>query len=348
LPFGTVAGRVSRRRRTDGRRRYVLGGALVAAAALAAAILADVLWTVFFAVTVGYLLSPLRGRLVDRGLSRWWASAVATGAAFVASVAAAAPLAVVLFVRLESLLGALSEIPREVTLELFGFPYTLTLERGLELLQQLATSLAATVLTVAPVLLIKFTLFALLVFSILFNEERVREAVVAVTPRGYRNVLRRLDRRTRETLFAIYVLQAATAAGTFLIAVPVFFLLGYDVPVTLATVAAVLQFVPIVGPSLLLVGLAAFHVALSQVAKAVVVLVVGGALIAWLPDVLIRPRLADATAHLPGGLYFTGFVGGLLTLGPVGVIAGPLAVALVLELGAILSSELNDIPVEEA
>lgn len=326
----------------------MLGGALVAATLVAAAILADVIWTVFFAVTVAYLLSPLRGRLVDRGLSRWWASAAATAAAFLASVAAAAPLAVVLFVRLEFLLRALAEIPREVTLELFGFPYTLTFERGLELLQQLATSLAATALTVAPVLLIKFTLFALLVFSILFNEERVREAVVAVTPRGYRSVLRRLDRRTRETLFAIYVLQAATAAGTFLIAVPVFYLLGYELPVTLATVAAVLQFVPIVGPSVLLVGLAGFHVALSQVTQAVVVLVVGGALIAWLPDVLIRPRLADATAHLPGGLYFTGFVGGLLTLGPVGVIAGPLAVALVLELGAILSSELNDIPVEEA
>jgi predicted PurR-regulated permease PerM len=326
----------------------VLGGALVVAAVLAAAILADVIWTVFFAVTVAYLLLPLRRWLVGRGLAPWWASAVATGTAFLASVAAAAPLAIVLFVRLESLLGALSEIPREVTVELFGFAYTVTFEGALAVVQQFATSLATTALTVAPVLLIKFTLFALLVFSILFNEERVREAIVAVTPRGYRNVLRRLDRRTRETLFAIYVLQAATAAGTFLIAVPVFYLLGYEVPVTLATVAGVLQFIPIVGPSFLLVGLAAFHVAISETAKAVVVLAVGGALIAWLPDVLIRPRLADATAHLPGGLYFTGFVGGLLTLGPVGVIAGPLVVALVLELGGILSSELNDIPIEEA
>jgi predicted PurR-regulated permease PerM len=95
------------------------------------------------------------------------------------------------------------------------------------------------------------------------------------------------------------------------------------------------------------VSLTGYHVALGQLPQAVAIFVLGGVLIAWLPDVLIRPRLASETAHLPGGLYFVGFVGGLLTLGPVGVIAGPLVVALVLELAGLVSTELNDIPVEE-
>jgi predicted PurR-regulated permease PerM len=69
--------------------------------------------------------------------------------------------------------------------------------------------------------------------------------------------------------------------------------------------------------------------------------------VAWLPDVLIRPRLARETADLPGSLYFVGFVGGLLTLGPVGIIAGPLAVALVVEMADHLSEELNDVRVSE-
>jgi predicted PurR-regulated permease PerM len=181
----------------------------------------------------------------------------------------------------------------------------------------------------------------------LYNEERARTAIIAVVPREYRDVVRSLNRRTRETLFAIYVLQAATALGTFLIALPVFYVLGYGFPFTLATVAAVLQFIPILGPSLVVVSLTGYHVALGQLPQAVAIFVLGGVLIAWLPDVLIRPRLASETAHLPGGLYFVGFVGGLLTLGPVGVIAGPLVVALVLELAGLVSTELNDIPVEE-
>jgi predicted PurR-regulated permease PerM len=329
------------------RRLYVVGGAFVFVVLLAAVILADVLGTVFFTITVAYLLSPVRRRLVDRGLSEWWASAVATIGAFLGTVLVTAPLVVVLLIRLEALLGLLGGLPRTITVELLGVPYTLTFEQGLEFIQGLATSLARAAATAIPVLLIKATLFALLLFSLLFNEERLRLATIAIVPRRYRDVVHRLNTRTRETLFAIYVLQAATALGTFLIALPTFYLLGYDAPFALATVSAVLQFIPIVGPSLVIASLAAYHVVLQQLGRAVAVFVVGGILIAWLPDVLVRPRLASETAHLPGGLYFVGFVGGLLTIGPVGVIAGPLVVALVVELSSILSSELNDIPVEE-
>ena len=75
--------------------------------------------------------------------------------------------------------------------------------------------------------------------------------------------------------------------------------------------------------------------------------VLGGLLVAWLPDLVIRPRLARETADLPGSLYFVGFVAGLLTLGPIGVIAGPLAVALVVEIGGLLTDEFNRIPVAD-
>jgi predicted PurR-regulated permease PerM len=329
------------------RRRYVLGGALVVVSLLAAAILASVLGTVFFAITVGYLLSPVRRRLLDRGLSRWWASAITTVGAFGATVLATLPIVVVVFLRLETAIAALGNVPRTITIEQFGFTYTVTFEEAVEFVQALATSLASAAATEVPVLLIKLTLFGLLVFSLLYNEERARIAIIAVVPRTYRDVVRALNRRTRETLFAIYVLQAATAVGTFIIALPIFILLGYGFPFTLATLAAVLQFIPILGPSLVVFSLSLYHVAVGQLPQAVAIFVIGGVLIAWLPDVLIRPRLASETAHLPGGLYFVGFVGGLLTLGPVGVIAGPLVVALVLELAGLVSTELNDIPIEE-
>jgi predicted PurR-regulated permease PerM len=234
-----------------------------------------------------------------------------------------------------------------VTVELLGLVHTVTLEEALVFVQSVASTLAQQAATAVPVLAIKLTLFALLVFSLLYNEERLRVATISVVPYAYRDVVVALHRRTRETLFAIYVLQAATAVGTFLIALPVFYVLGYAFPFALATVAAVLQFVPIVGPSILVAGLAAFHLAVSELPQAVAVALLGGVLVAWLPDILIRPRLASETAHLPGGLYFTGFVGGLLTLGPVGVIAGPLAVALVVEVASLLSSELNDVPVRD-
>ncbi|WP_251328990.1 hypothetical protein [Haloplanus pelagicus] len=52
-------------------RRYVLGAVFVLAAVGTAVLVADVLATVFFAVTVAYLLVPLHEGLTRRGFSTW-------------------------------------------------------------------------------------------------------------------------------------------------------------------------------------------------------------------------------------------------------------------------------------
>jgi predicted PurR-regulated permease PerM len=93
----------------------------------------------------------------------------------------------------------------------------------------------------------------------------------------------------------------------------------------------ILQFVPVAGPILVLAGLAGLELVAGEVVRAALVFGLGGLLVGVLPDVLIRPRLARLTAGIPGSLYFVGFFGGLLSVGALGIIAGPLAVALVAE-----------------
>lgn len=107
-----------------------------------------------------------------------------------------------------------------------------------------------------------------------------------------------------------------------MIAVPLFWALGYRAPFVLGIVAAVLQFVPIVGPSFLILPLAIYQIAVGDLVAAALVGGLGLVFVAWLPDAAVRPRLAHRTADLPGSLYFVGFTGGLFTLGPVGIVAG--------------------------
>jgi predicted PurR-regulated permease PerM len=145
--------------------------------------------------------------------------------------------------------------------------------------------------------------------------------------RPYETPVLALHRRVRDTLYALYVLQAATALGTFLIAYVVFTILGYDAAFTLAFLSGLLQFVPVVGPSLL----AVVEAVAGDLAAAVFVSVVGLVFVGFLSDALIRPRLASLTTGMPASLYFVGFTGGTLTLGIVGVIAGPLVVAVFVE-----------------
>ncbi len=322
-------------------RRYALGGLFVLVGVATAAFLSSVLGTVFFAVTVAYLLWPVRQRLVSRGLSRRLASGGATAGAFVMTLLLFVPLAVVAYLRFDSFVALLGLLPETLELALFGFEYAITLESLTALVISLVERAARRAAASAPVLIVKATLFVFLVYSLLFYGEDAQRSVLALVPTGYRDAAVALNRRARETLFAIYVLQAATALGTFVLALPVFHVLGYESVVMLSSVAALLQFVPILGPSVLLAGLAAYHVAIGELVRAALVFLLGGFVIALLPDVLIRPRLARETADIPGSLYFVGFFGGVLTLGPIGIVAGPLAVGLFVESAALLSTELN-------
>jgi predicted PurR-regulated permease PerM len=320
-------------------RRRALVGLLAGLVVLAGVVLADVLGTVFFAVTVAYLLAPVHRRAVARGLAPRPASALVTlGAALAAAVPLEA-MAYLAYRRREILLDVLASLPDRVLLDLPSGTVVLTLTFLTDRLSVWGQEAVVAAARAAPTVALQATLFAFLVFALLVRQRDAADALLAVVPTGYHDIARALHERTRDTLYAIYVLQAATAVATFLLAYPTFRLLGYEYAATLSVVAALLQFLPVVGPSLLVVGLALVEFAAGAVGDAVLVAVVGLVVVAGLPDVLVRPRLAQETADLPGSLYFVGFVGGLLTVGPVGIIAGPLAVALVAEAIALLAAE---------
>ncbi|WP_162224278.1 AI-2E family transporter [Halorussus salinus] len=322
-------------------RQWVLAGVLAVAGLLAAAVLFDVLGTVFFAITVAYVLVPLHERFVHRGVPPWWASAAATAVAFVSVLLFFASFGFLLYRRRTEMVGFLLDLPESVAVELLGTVYTIDAGVVTEVTREYLGVVALALARLAPVLALKATLFALLVFALLVNRGQARRALLAPIPHAYRDVAAAFHERTRDTLYAIYVLQAATAAATFLVALPVFFLLDYQFYLTLALVAGFLQFLPIVGPSFLVALLAAYRVTADDLVGALLVFVLGGLLIGWLPDAVIRTRLARETADLPGSLYFVGFTGGLLSVGPIGFIAGPLVVALLAEASELLAAEVN-------
>jgi len=323
------------------RRQSVLAGLLLFVVVVAGTVLSAVLATVFLAVTVAYLLGPAASWLVDRGWSRRRASLATTAAAMLVGVAVVAPVVAVFVLRIEALVDLIRSLPPAIAIEAFGVQWTLTLADLGPPLASLARSLARSTLAAVPVLALKLSVFVLLTYALVRHEHEARSAVLGIVPDAYHDVASAFDERVRNTLLAIYVLQAATAVGTFLLALPVFVGFGYASPIALAAFAGLLQFLPIVGPALLLAGLALVHVSAGELAAAVGIVVVGGVVVAILPDVVVRPRLARVTADVPGSLYFVGFVGGLLSLGTVGIVAGPVAVGLVVEAADLLADEFD-------
>lgn len=321
-------------------RKVALGGLLTAVLILAYFVLSAVLQVVVLAITVAYVLYPLRQWLRERGLSRRVSSALATLTAFLVIVAIVLPALFAVYERRTTLIETLSDVPETIPVGFAGFEHEVEIGPLETAVEQSLRELAVTVAVQAPVLVLELALFTLVLYGILYRPRAVQNAMFGFVSPEYHDLILRLHRRIRTTLFSIYVIQAATAGGTFIIALGLFTLLGYTAPIWLAFIAGLLQFVPVVGPSVLILALAIMDVAVLDLPlRAVAVAVLGGVLIAMLPDVTIRPKLASRTGSFSSTLYFVGFVGGILTLGPIGFILGPLVIALVVEVVDILSEE---------
>ncbi|WP_415087512.1 AI-2E family transporter [Natronomonas sp.] len=320
------------------RRRYVLAGLLVAVGLLAVAILWEVVAIVFFAITVAYVLYPLRERLVDRGVPQRAASALVTTGAFVAVMALFAPVAWMLFQRRNAIIELLNNLPDELPIEVAGFVYLVDISSVVDATSAALRQLAFTLAANSIFIVLELVLFTIVLYGLLLRPNAVGRAAFEITPPGYHDIIRALHRRIAGTLYALYVIQAATAVITFPVAFIIFFALGYEDAFVLAVISAIFQFIPILGPGILAVGLAAHDFILGMPQRALGVLVLGPIVIGLLPDLVVRPQLATRRAHLPVSLYFVGFTGGVLTVGAIGVIAGPLVVAVLSEVVKLLSN----------
>ena len=320
-------------------RTVVLTGLLAALVLVATVLLSSVLATVFFAITVAYVLYPLSEWFVDRGLSKRLSAAASTAIAFVAGSLVLVPLVFVVYRRRRDLFAFFQRLPDEIPVTVAEFSYTVDTQSWLVTARDALTSVAVGFASETPILALKAVLFSILVYAMLWRPSAPGEVLYRTVPSAYHDVVERFHRRLRSTLYAIYVLQAATAFGTFLVAWVLFALLGYNGAFALAVAAGILQFVPVVGPSVVILAIAAADVVAGDVVGAVLVTVLGLTLVGFLPDAVIRPRLARYTTGMPASLYFVGFTGGVLSLGLIGFIAGPVVIALLVEATKLLAAE---------
>lgn len=319
-------------------RKLVLGGLLGFLLILSYFVLAAVVQVIVFAITVAYVLFPIREQLHERGFSRRLASGITTFGAFLAVIVVLVPIAFALFQRRGALVEKLEELPETVRIAFAGMEYEVDLIAVFEGAAAIAQGIAVETAISAPGLALALVLFTFVLYGVLFRPRAARDAIYGAVPVAHHDILDRLNTRTRRVLFALYVIQAATAAATFVIALIIFLALGYTAPVWLALGAAVLQFIPMLGPTLLIIALVAADVAFfGEPVRGVLLLVFGLLFISLLPDATIRPKLAKHTGDFSATLYFVGFVGGLLTLGAIGVIVGPLVVALLVETVKIMA-----------
>ena len=202
-----------------------------------------------------------------------------------------------------------------------------------ERLQSMGGALAESTLLVvggAVGAIVQMVLVVFTLFYLFRDGDRIRHAAYDVLPLE-RIQVHDIAIRTRDvigaTIYGVLVISAIQGTlGTF-----IFSVLGLPSPLLWGVVMFFLSMIPMAGAFLVWVP-AAIYLALTGAYIKAVVLVVWGILVIGSIDNFLSPRLVGRRARLHELLIFFAVLGGLQVFGVLGVVLGPVLVAITLAL----------------
>jgi predicted PurR-regulated permease PerM len=200
-------------------------------------------------------------------------------------------------------------------------------------MQTWGTALAASTLMVVGGAVGAVTQVVLVVFTLFYffrDGERIREAAYATVPLQ-RVQWQDIISRTKDVIGAtVYgVLAIAAIQGT--LGTLIFWVLGLPSPLLWGVVMFFLSMIPMAGAFLVWMP-AAIYLALTGSLIQAAILVVWGILVIGGIDNILSPRLVGRRASLHELLIFFAVLGGLQVFGVLGLILGPVVVAMTLAL----------------
>ncbi len=344
---------------TDSDRQFYLRVFWVAAAALLAIGLFEVLRpfveSIVWAALLAFLLKPLNDRLTRKlGGRRGVAALMLTVAGFLFVLAPIGMLAVVFGRQAADLIGRLQALAERYkvsqTSDLLNLPIV---HRVLEWLNDFlpvdTTQLQAAAIDATKALLGLFvvtsgSLFAsalgtlfnmLMTLFLIFFFLRDWDVMVAATSR-----LIPLDPRRKESLAGhIAAVTRGVALGSMVTAAVQgalvgigFLLVGLPSVVVFGVLAAVAALLPVPGTAAVWVPAAIVLFAQGRMGAAVFMLLWGGLVVVGMSDSFIRPAFVSGQAEMSTLPVFLGLMGGIGAFGAVGIVLGPVLVAIALAL----------------
>ena len=232
-------------------------------------------------------------------------------------------------------------MPHFVTwlLERLGQYVDITIDRAsaskfiAERMQTWGTALAASTLIVVGGAVGAVTQTLLVIFTLFYffrDGERIRQAAYQMVPLErvqWQDIISRTKEVIGATVYGVLAIAAIQGTlGTF-----IFWILGLPSPLLWGVVMFFLSMIPMAGAFLVWVP-AAIYLALTGAITQAVVLVFWGVLVIGGIDNVLSPRLVGRRASLHELLIFFAVLGGLQVFGVLGLILGPVVVAMTLAL----------------
>ena len=203
-------------------------------------------------------------------------------------------------------------------------------------LAKLVASLGTTIITLVIALLT--------MYFMLLDGPKLLDPVCELVPLPRSETLKILT-KMQNTVKAVFISVVMVSSIQALIAGIAYWTLGVESPLVWAVVTFVFCTIPLLGAPVIYVPLALKLMAEGNIGKGLVLIGVGFGLISVI-DNFLRPFFIGARSDLHPMSVFFALLGGVLLFGPVGIMAGPMVVTLLLGIIEILraQSRLNDEP----
>jgi predicted PurR-regulated permease PerM len=196
------------------------------------------------------------------------------------------------------------------------------------------------IFTSLPVILFQGFIMFLSVYLFLLKGPAISSQIMSALPGRLTESVKKISGLVVNTMYAIYIVSVEVALLSFIIALPIYYLLGYPAYLPLAIMSGIAMFVPIIGPLVVMIFLVLYNIATGDIPGLLVSLFVIYPLVFWIPGSLIRSRLMGQRTSIHPVLMMIGIIGGISVMGIIGLILGPLFIALLVSSYQILIDQM--------
>jgi predicted PurR-regulated permease PerM len=192
-----------------------------------------------------------------------------------------------------------------------------------------------------PMIIFNALILILSVYLFLLKGPEILRQIGAALPGRLNQSLEKISGLVASTMFAIYIVSLEVAFLSFLLALPIYYLLGYPAYTEMAILTGLSMFIPIFGPLLVMIFLVLFNLATGNIPGAFVAVLIVYPIVMWIPGNYLRPRLMGKRVSIHPVLMMIGIIGGISIMGLYGLILAPLFIALLVASYEILIDQLT-------
>jgi predicted PurR-regulated permease PerM len=204
----------------------------------------------------------------------------------------------------------------------------------------ITAGISSMVAQVPGILFGAFILF-LSVYLFLLKGQAIFQQIIDAIPAQLTDSIGKVTSMVANTMYAIYVVSVEVAIITFALSLPFYYLLGYPAALQLAIMSGLSMFIPILGPLIVLTFLVLYNLSTGNTNGVLIALFIIYPVVLWLPGSYIRSKLMGKRIGIHPVIMMIGILGGISVMGMIGLIIGPLFIALLVSSYQILIDKLT-------